>query len=118
LKSSASAPPVPVQGPVLVDGGFSADPDKPALTVDFDREVSVAGFVPASLIVNDPGSGTLYRATSAGVFGGITVVFSVEAIGSSSGSQTWMSASAGNGIVSSDDGTPWAGVSELGLPFP
>jgi hypothetical protein len=60
----------------------------------------------------------MYQGGEADVFGGSVVIVLMAASGSSSGSQTWMSASAGNGIVSADDGTPWAGVSELGLPWP
>ena len=38
--------------------------------------------------------------------------------GEFTGAGVTMTATGATGIVAADDGTPWAGVTELGLPFP
>ena len=46
------------------------------------------------------------------------VVIAMIDTGPASGTAETLSATASTGIVASDDGGTWAGVSELGLPFP
>jgi hypothetical protein len=116
LKIQAAKPAPPVVGPLVVGAVF--DENTLELQVDFDRAVSVDGFVPSALVVNDPGMGAMFQADVAELVGDASVRFVVEVTGPSSGSQAWMTASGGNGIVAADDGTPWAGVTELALPFP
>ena len=66
--------PAPVVGPVLTNASF----DSRELAMDFDRDVSVAGIVLTSIVVNDPASGSTYRATGASVVADITVVVTME----------------------------------------
>jgi hypothetical protein len=47
-----------------------------------------------------------------------TVELILVATEPATGSGVHLTATEGNGIVAVDGGEPWAGVSELGLPFP
>ena len=97
---------------IAMDGTF--------LRLTFDRAVDVAGMVGSQITVDDAiNLGERFAATGAVTVESPTRVLVVlDLIGDSTGSGTTLDAGAGNGIVAADDGGTWAGVSELGLPYP
>ena len=91
-----------------------------ALTLAFDRAIDLAGFDPSQITVQDPNNtGFAYAGT--GVVDTPdpqTVVVEMGQTGSSIGALDVMSATGATGIVAIDDGAAWAGVTDLGLPWP
>lgn len=113
-RSRRIPPPHPVQGPVILDASF----EDGTLTLDFDRDVSLAHFTAATIVVNDPGSSLIFVGVSAVVAAGATVVVTTTDTGPSSGTQTTLTAAANNGIAAVSGGGTWAGVVNLVLPYP
>jgi hypothetical protein len=90
----------------------SSRPTGPAyVTLTFDRAVSITGVHPAAISVND---GEFADAT---LVSPTTVRVTLE-LDSDAGPGVTLTASPDNGIVAADDGAAWAGVSDVGLPFP
>ena len=110
------APP-PVVGPVLVAATY--DPGASLLTLTFDRTVDLSNITPSQITVNDPVTNMSLMTGTDGAheiaLGVVTVP--MQPNGPATGAQVLLSASADNGIVSYDDGTPWAGVTDVVLPF-
>ena len=105
---------------VLTAAAFNYVGPGGALTLVFDRAIDLAAFVPAAITVQDPsGSGLGFAGT--GVVdtpNPLTVVVEMGSTGTATGTLDVVTATAGTGIVAVDDGAPWAGVTDLGLPFP
>jgi hypothetical protein len=103
---------------VLVSGAF--DSDERTLTLVFSRGVDIAGIVAPDIHVDDGAvSGSWYEGNPDGVvqLSTTTLQFGMLSIGEASGPTTTLSASDATGIVAADDGAPWAGVTNLELPF-
>ena len=86
----------------------------------FDRAVDISAIVVDQIEVEDgPVSNAIWQGSGAATLVGPTVVrVPVTEFDPSSSSGTVLNATAATGIVAVDDGGTWAGVSELGLPFP
>ena len=112
-------PPAPVT-PALALVGASYDSGQGSVTLAFNRPVNVAGYQDGQVKVND--GVTHLSEFNANGPGGLldpnTVQFSLESDGPSTVSDVRLNATALNGIVAADDGEPWAGVSNLALPYP
>jgi hypothetical protein len=108
------APPDP-NAPVLVSAEFVLGF---AIDFSFDRALNVTGIVPAAFILDDQIGGNRWRGTDASniFFGNFRM--SMEIIGPAQGAGVRLTVSAGNGVLSQADGTPWPGVTNLELPYP
>src|SRR5689334_511333 len=111
---SAPTPPVAL---TLVSAHYGAGD---WLRLQFDRNISIDDVDGSQIVVDDDAeTGDRYDCTGgAELIGPATVQFSLNRIGSASESGEHLIASATSGIVASDDGGTWAGVSDLALPFP
>jgi hypothetical protein len=109
-----AAPPDP-NAPVLVSAefvlGFAVD-------FSFDRALNVTGIVPSAFILDDQTSGNRWRGTGASMIFFENFRMNMEIIGPAQGTGLRLSVSAGNGVLSQVDGTPWPGVANLELPYP
>ncbi|CAN5488679.1 hypothetical protein BH09PLA1_BH09PLA1_02290 [soil metagenome] len=116
-QAATSAP--PVQPFTLVAATY--DPDfGPTLTLVFDRAINFDSFDGAQIIVDDNASLNL-RFHAGGEFTvspANTIAITLNEIDSASGSGVTLDASTDTGLVAADDGSPWAGVTDLELPFP
>jgi hypothetical protein len=93
--------------------------DAYSLTLEFDRDIDLAGIVPGVIVVDDGDSGFRYAADQVlDVPTPRRVELGLSEFGTASGPGVRLDASAGNGIVALDDGGTWGGVSALALPFP
>jgi len=86
----------------------------------FDRAIDVAGLDGAQITIDDgPVTEFRWAATGAATLLGPAVVrIDVALVGPSTAPSTTLTATAASGIVAADDGGTWAGVTNLGLPFP
>jgi hypothetical protein len=103
-----------VTGPVLVSATFEGN----VLTLAFDRAIDAAGLVPEQLVILDGPSlvewvGTIAFEQPTPQSIAVTMIENAEFTGEG----VTLNASGGAGIVSTDDATPWAGVTGLELPF-
>jgi hypothetical protein len=115
VRKRAPMPPV-ATGPVLTAAVYDAVGLTVSLT--FDRAINIDGLDGSKISVDDQSGGQFYRATGAAMLTDPqTVLIDLEYAADSSGTQVLLSADAGNGIVAAEDGTAWAGVSALVLPF-
>lgn len=85
----------------------------------FDRAVDIAGIDVAAITVNDDPSDEAY------VGSGVATLFAPETVQvplvishGAMGPGTELTATAATGIVATDDGGTWVGVSDLSMPFP
>jgi hypothetical protein len=87
------------------------------LQLTFDRAISLAGFDPAAIVVDDqPTTGQRWEGTSEiGQPDDATVRITLIAIGPATPGPRTLTASRANGIVAADDGGAWAGVTDLPL---
>ncbi|HEV2292656.1 MAG TPA: hypothetical protein VGR35_02300 [Tepidisphaeraceae bacterium] len=91
----------------------------PWVTLTFDRAIDVAGFVGSAIVVEDETAGTTFQGiVPATLIGPTAVRIDLTDFDPYSGAGSFLTASAGTGIVAVDDGGMWAGVTELVLPFP
>lgn len=90
-----------------------------ALTLTFDRAIDISAMVGSAIIVDDNLTTHLKWAANgaATLSDPRTVHVVLGLIGPAGGSGVALSAVAGNGIVASNDGGAWAGVTGLALPF-
>jgi hypothetical protein len=109
-----SAPvPVIVPGPVLIAAGFVNE----TLTITFDRNVTVGSFEPSRFVINDPASGSTWTPISEpNIVSPTTMEMACEAGGPSVGNVLSFTATRPTEIVA-DDGTMWAGCTNLKLPL-
>ena len=91
----------------------------PLLTLQFSRPIDASGFIIEAFLVRDTEASFQYYVPSSwGMNDPQTVEFTLLATEPASGSGVILNVTEGNGIVAVDDGEPWAGVSELPLPWP
>ena len=89
------------------------------LTLVFDEAVDITNLTGADIFVDDPVSGNLFDGS-----GGVnqptatTLEVILVPVGTPVGSVVTMTALSSNGLVAVSDGEPWAGVTDLELPFP
>ena len=111
-----SAPPALM----LVEAEFTYVGPGATLRLEFDRAIDLDAFVPAQITVND-NAGTGWQYGGTGVVDTPdpqTVVIEMAQTTPGTGFVNTMTASSSTGIVAVDDGAPWPGVTELGLPYP
>jgi hypothetical protein len=107
-------------GPVpLVLVSASYDSGGGFVVLQFERPIDVSGLNGSLVQLNDPASDLLFAGTNGTVMlDASTVQIGLSMIEDADEPGVVLNVLAGNGIVVVDDGTAWAGVSELGLPFP
>jgi hypothetical protein len=107
-------------GLVLVEAIYDlAGPMAPCVTLRFDRAIDSDGADPAVFLVNDGVEmHLLWRGYVVMPIDAAAVAIGLEPIGAAGGAEQTLTAGAGNGIVAVEDGGTWAGVEELGLPYP
>jgi hypothetical protein len=111
-------PPTPPAALVLVEAAF--DEVARTLRLTFDRAIDIATLDGAQITVDD-GAVTAARYEAVGpasLDGPAAVVIGLLELGPTEEPGTLLTAGAGNGIVATDDGGPWAGVTDVALPFP
>lgn len=103
--------------PVLVAAEYLAST---WVRLTFDRPVSAPPTMSGdALFVDDgPGTTTIWAGTTITVLAPAQLQIALIEYDPSSGTVTTLDASATTGIVSAFDGTAWAGVSGVELPFP
>jgi hypothetical protein len=115
----AQEAPPPVAGPVLT-AALLVSPE--VLRLTFDRAIDIGGFDASQIDVQLPQQpGFDYEWIGVGVAGRPapqTLDVNLQKFGPPSGTQDRLTASATTGIVAADDGAPWAGVTDLPLPWP
>jgi hypothetical protein len=96
------------------------DSEESTITLGFTRAIDVSAIFAATINVNDAvTTGLTYECSGAPTLvDPQTVRLNLVDIGPSEGPGVTLSATGANGIKALDDGTPWAGVTDLGLPFP
>jgi hypothetical protein len=101
-----------------VQATFTTDPD-PALHLTFDRDIEVGDSRPELFHVVNGITGHTYIGNPDGAGrDGPRMGLDMDIEGSASGGSVLLTVDAGNGVVASDDGAAWAGVSGLVLPWP
>ena len=115
-KPKRTAPPAP-GAPVLIAATYLAST---WVRLTFDRPVTFTSPIESDeLFVNDePGTETLWVGSVITALGAAQIEVSLLEYDPGSGTETTLSASATTGIVSAFDGTAWAGVTNVELPFP
>ncbi len=90
-----------------------------AVTLTFDRAISIAGFDGSFVTVRDEAEAMLFDATGgAELIGPAVVRLTLVPVEGDSSVGVTLAASPDTGIVAVDDGGTWGGVSDLQLPFP
>ncbi len=87
----------------------------------FDRPIDISAMNGSAITVDDgPLSGTLWVGLefSGTLIGQATVQIELDPYDPSSSAQTLLNGAAGNGIVASEGGGTWGGVTNVALPFP
>ena len=118
-RQGVSSPPAPA-ALTLLEAEFTYVGPGGALRLEFDRAINLDAFDPSQITVNDnAGSGWQYGGT--GVVDtpdAQTVVVEMGPTTPGVGFINTVSATGATNIVAVDDGAPWPGVTELGLPYP
>lgn len=89
-----------------------------AVDLGFDRGLNISAIIPAAFILDDDTSGNRWRGTAFSDAFPNAFRMNMEVIGPAQGTGVTLNVSAGNGVVSQADGTPWPGVTNLALPYP
>jgi hypothetical protein len=112
---AADAPPAAL---TLVSATYDIETESVILA--FDRAVDAAAYDPAAITVQDGvyAGGLFVGSGPATVINPTTIQVFLEQIGSPTVSDVELSATAATGIVATDDGGTWAGVTNVVLPFP
>src|SRR4051812_26572750 len=112
-------PPPPVEALTLVAATYNHVVE-PVVILTFDRAIDIAGMDGSLIVVDDADDlGLLFRGNGGWTLDSPTTVRVVLlADGDATGVGTTLTAGAGNHIVAAGDGAEWAGVADLGLPFP
>src|SRR4051794_23645965 len=94
--------------------------DREWVRLTFDRAIDIAAIDGSQIIVDDEAqSGDRFDGTGgATLMSPATVQVNLNRIDSASESGVHLIVSASSGIVASDDGGTWEGVSDLALPYP
>ena len=118
-RKSVAAGTTPVQGLTLVAATYDSEVG-PTLRLTFDRAIDIDDLDGTQIIVDDNASLNLkFDAIGAAVLETPTrVAITLHEIDSSEGTGDTLSATEESGIVASDDGGTWSGVTDLELPFP
>jgi hypothetical protein len=114
---AAEAPPPPL-ALTLVSATYDIETESVILA--FDRAVDASAYDPAAITVQDGlyAGGSFVGSGPASVISPTTIQVFLEQIGSPTVSDVELSATALTGIVATDDGGTWAGVTNVVLPFP
>jgi hypothetical protein len=111
---SAPAPPVAM---ALV--GASYDPDALTLLLTFNQSVNIAAFNGGAITVLDTDfTGWKYHGTGASLATPSSVLITLGSFQSSITDGVHLTATGATGIVASNGGGTWSGVTNLSLPFP
>jgi hypothetical protein len=112
-----SVPPAPPAALVLVAASYDIETESVILA--FDRAVDAAAYDPAAITVQDGvyAGGLFVGSGPATVVNPTTIQVFLEQIGSPTVSDVELWATALTGILATDDGGTWAGVTALVLPF-
>ena len=96
------------------------DIETESVILSFDRAVDASAYDPAAITVQDGefAAGLFVGSGPAEVVNPTTIQVFLEQIGSPTVPDVELSATALTGIVATDDGGTWAGVTNLVLPFP
>jgi hypothetical protein len=113
----AAVPPPPL---ALTLVAATYDIETESVTLAFDRAVDASAYDPAAITVQDGvyAGGLFVGSGPASVINPTTIQVFLEQIGSPTVSDVELSATALTGIVATDDGGTWAGVTNVVLPFP
>ena len=119
-KRRAAAPSTPTPPAALTLVSATYDIETESVVLAFDRAVDASGYDPAAITVQDGefAAGLFVGSGPAEVVNPTTIQVFLEQIGSPTVSDVELSATALTGIVATDDGGTWAGVTNLVLPFP
>jgi hypothetical protein len=112
-------PPTPTPAALTLLEAVYLNDDGPYVRLKFDRAIDLSGLDGAQIDVKDGiDLGVEFLATgTATLLDPQTVRIDLVTVGDYSGDDL-LTASASNGIVAVDDGGTWAGVTNLGLPWP
>ena len=115
--ATPAAPPPPL-ALTLVSATYDIETESVVLA--FDRAVDASAYDPAAITVQDGefAAGLFVGSGPAEVVNPTTIQVFLEQIGSPTVSDVELSATAATGIVATDDGGTWGGVTGLVLPFP
>ncbi len=94
--------------------------DSTAIVLTFDRAIDISGLVGNQIVVDDGAiTGVRWEANGAATLvNPATVEIGLVDFASAAGPTTVLNAGPGNGIVATDDGGTWGGVTDVELPFP
>ena len=117
-RKTPPAPPTPPVALVLVSASF--DTDDFSVVLAFDRAVDASALDAAQITLDDGvyAAGSFVGSGPATVINPTTIKVFLEEIGGPTVPDVELSATAATGIVATDDGGTWAGVTALVLPFP
>src|SRR3954466_6213555 len=101
----------------LVAVAFDAVGHRVDLT--FDRPVSIAAMDATKVVVDDSDDGLRFRGSGTPTLLSPAVVrVTLTVLGAIEAPVTLLTAAAPTGVVADDNAAPWAGVTDLVLPFP
>jgi hypothetical protein len=105
---------------VLAAAELIVDPENDVFVrLRFDRAIDVAALDASQVTVDDePGAGWAYAGTGVSSLPDPQSVIVALAITVPASGDTRLNATGATGIVAADDGGTWAGVVDLGLPYP
>ena len=111
-------PVVPAAALTLVSATYDIETE--SVILSFDRAVDASAYDPTAITVQDGvyAGGLFVGSGPASVINPTTIQVFLEQIGSPTVSDVELWATAATGIVATDDGGTWAGVTALVLPFP
>ena len=109
-------PPAPPVALVLVAATYETGA---ALTLTFDRAITIAGLDGSVILVRDQAEALLFDATGEPeMISPFEVRLALVPVEGDSTPGVTLTAGPTNGIVAVDDGGTWGGVADLELPFP
>ena len=117
-KRRAQPQPTPPGVPLALDEA-EYDPDTTTLRLVFSRAIDISGLVGSAFVVADGVvQGYRFHVASATLDGPATMVAQLAEFTGEAEPVITLTASAGTGIVATDDGGTWEGVEGLQLPYP